>query len=319
MHLTIVRRITANLIARKSSDIIVEIEINKRIKKLEDILTEISLDVTNAFKILIDSNNYYILASMLTIKLSMATFTIQYLGAIIGKEKFKDEIKSKDILAQYLISFIKEFEDRELELIIRISVASYYYATRGGKEGLKIVEPALEIAKERNNQPRIRKITFMITQFKTRPDLYGDVTQQLEKSSFRSLTESVREHIELLGQDLSDGSDISYALNLGLKDMDPEPYLKYCEKLIIYYAGTSYLGEMFGVQSIGYKLLWCEHSKVTLNYHLDRGFEIHKEHHCDSCKHRKPRLEDWVCTVGWFYNREVPKPIQEFLDKMNQW
>ena len=112
---------------------------------------------------------------------------------------------------------------------------------------------------------------------------------------------------------------MSSALNLGLKDMDPEPYLKYCEELYIHYVSTSYLGQLYGVPSIGHKLLWCKHSKVTLDYHLDRGFETHKENYCKNCKHRKPRPEDWVCTVGWFWGREAPKPIQEFKENMMKW
>ncbi len=325
LHLTIIKGITGHLIARKSMGlegigIIVEIETSKRIRQLTEALAKVGLDVRDAFKILIDSKNYYILAYLLALSLYMTTTTIQLMGQLIGKEKFKDEIEAKDILAQHLINLIKVFKDEELELNIRESVANYYYYTRSGKDGLKILEPALRIAEKRKNQPEIEKINFMINSFKTKPDPYNiDTKSILEVSSIGNLTELVKEYIELQGYDLNDDSQMSSALNLGLRDMDPEPYLKYCKELHVHYVSTSLLGELTGVPSIGSKLLWCKHSKVTYNYHLDKGFETHKGQYCRNCKHRKPRSEDWVCTVGWFWGREVPKPIQEFKENMMNW
>lgn len=126
-------------------------------------------------------------------------------------------------------------------------------------------------------------------------------------------------HLEIIGEDLNNGSDTSNALNWGLKDMDPELHLKTCEELYIHYPSTSYLGHMTGVPSIGFKLLWCKHGSVTCDQYLGQGFEVYKEKYCKNCKHKKPRSEDWTCKWGWFWKREIPKPIQDFKEAMKKW
>ena len=321
IHLTVIMRILQSLYTKKAMEsmdiaVLVEIETNKRIIELTKYLTNIAKDVEEAFKRLQNERDYHILTYLQTIILDMATRTIQLLGPLIGKEKFDAEIKSNDILSQHLLDVIEVFKDDHLELRIRESVANYYYYTRGGTAGLKILEPASKIAEKQENQPQIEKIHVMIDMCKTRPDPFNIQIPKIEDLSTKEFAEHVKFHVKLQGFDLSDDSDASRALNIGIKDMDPEPYLKFCKELFIHYLGTSYLGEITGVEAIGDKLLWCKHSSVTCMYHLDEGFETHKEHYCKDCKHRKPRADNWVCTVGWIKKRNVPKPIRDYEEEM---
>ncbi len=324
LHFILTKRITESLYAKKAMghmDIayIINLESDKKIKELNDALTKVSHDVREAFKILIEAQNHYILTYLLTLSMHMTTMTIMQIGAMIGKDKFKDEIKTKDILAQHLINLIAVFEDETLELNIRESVANYYYYTKGAKDALKIIEPALTIAEKLKDKPQTEKINMMINTFKARPDPYHVEKRDFNELSIKEVKELTIKHLEIMGEDLNNGSDTSNALNWGLKDMDPEPYLKTCEELYIHYPGTSYLGQMTGVPSIGDKLLWCKHGHVTYDKHLEGGFEAHKEKYCKNCKHKKPRSKDWICKWGWFWKREIPKPIQEFKENMKKW
>lgn len=324
IHLILTKRITESLYVKKAMghmDIayIINLESDNKIKELNDALTKVSQDVREAFKILIQSENYYVLTYLLTLNLHMITMTIMQISAIMGKDKFKDEIKTKDILAQHLINLIAVFQDETLELNIRESVANYYYHTRGAKDALKILEPALTIAEKLKDQPQTKKINMMLNTFKARPDPYHVEKKDFNELSIKEVKELTIKHLEILGEDLNNGSDTSYALNWGLKDMNPESYLKTCEELHIHYPSTSYLGQITGVPAIGFKLLWCKHSQVTCDQHLDRGFETHKEKYCKNCKHKKPRSEDWMCKYGWFWKREIPKPIQDFKENMKKW
>ena len=108
-------------------------------------------------------------------------------------------------------------------------------------------------------------------------------------------------------------------MNWGLKDFDPGPYLKTCEKLYIHYPSTSPMGRWIGIHSIGFKLLWCKQGQVTFDQHLDKGFENHKEKYCKNCKYKNPRSGDWICKWGWFWKRKIPKPIQDFKENMKEW
>jgi len=324
LHLTLTRRITESLYAKKAMghmDIayIINLESDKKIKELNEALTKVSLEVREAFKILIQSQDYFTLAYLLTINLHMTTMTIQQISVIVGKDKFIDEIKQKDILAQHLINLIKVFNDETLEINIRESVANYYYYTRGAEDALIVIEPALKIAEKLKDQPQFKKIKMMINTFKARPDPYQVEDRKFEELSIKEVKELTIKHIELMGENLSDGSDNSSALNWGLKDMDPEPYLKTCEELHIHYSSTSYLGQMTGVHSIGFKLLWCKQGQVTVDQHLNSAFEIHKEKYCKDCTHKKPRSKDWTCKWGWFWKREIPKPMQDFKENMKKW
>ena len=324
VHLMLTKRITESLYAKKAMgqmDIayIVNLESDKKIKELTDLLTKVSQDVREAFKILIQSQNHYTLTYLLTISLHMTTMTIQQISVMIGKDKFKDEIKVKDILAQHLINLIDVFKDETLELNIRESVANYYYWTRGAEDALKTLEPTLKIAEKLKDKPQIDKIHTMISSFKARPDPYHVKQKNFEDMSFKEIKVLTLKHLEILGEDLNNGSQTSDAMNWGLKDFDPEPHLKTCEELYIDYPSTSPMGRWVGIHSIGDKLLWCKHGQVTYDKHLEQGFEAHKEKYCKNCEHKKPRSEDWTCKWGWFWKREIPKPIQDFKENMKKW
>ncbi len=324
VHFFITRKIVESLYAAKAMEgtdfsYIITIEANKRIKQFVEILSKVSQDVRYALGLLIDSADYYIFTYLLTICLQMATTSLQSIGVLVGRDKFKEQTEANDDIARRLLKLINVFEDTELELSIRESVANYYYFTEKVKEGLGVLEPALILAEKLEDQRQTRIINTMIKVFKMKPDPYKVEEPNLDELSTERYSEMTKQHIEFMGEDLEDDSDTSHTLNLGLTDMNPEPYLKYCEELHIYYTSTSPLGEAFGVPTIGYKLLWCKFGKVTLNFQLQEGFENHKEDFCKTCKHRKPRADDWVCIVGWFKEREVPTPIEEFANNMRNW
>ena len=324
IHFMLTRRMSETLLAKKGMshmDIayLINLESDKKIKELNELLGKVSHEVRDAFKILIESQNHYILTYLLTITLHMATITITQIGVMIGRDKFKEEIRVKDILAQHLINLIDIFKDETLELNIRESVANYYYWTRGAKDALKTIEPALKIAEKLKDKPQTEKINSMINSYKTRPDPYHVKQKNFDEMSINEVKTLTTHYLNLIGEDLNNGSQTSDAMNWGLKDFDPEPYLKICEELHIHYPSTSYLGQMTGIHSIGFKLLWCKHGQVTCDQHLDRAFETHKEKYCKNCQNKKPRSKEWACKWGWFWKREIPKPIQDFKENMKKW
>lgn len=324
LHYFITKRIGESAYAAtsmKDTDFepIITLEANKRINELSAILSEVNLDVREALGLLVDSGNYFLFTYLVTISLQMAVTTLQSIGVVVGRNKFKEQIEANDNIARRLMKLITVFNDDELEFTIRKTVAEYYYFTNRVKDGLEIVEPALPLAEKLEDPRKTRMINAMIRIFKTKPDPYKVEEIDIDGLSTEQYAKMTKTHVEYMGEDLDDGSDTSGALNIGLEDMNPEPYLKYCEELFIYYLSTSPLGEAFHVPAIGYKLLWCKYGKVTMSFKLQEGFDTYKDEHCRDCEHRKPRPKDWVCFVGWVKERDIPEPISIFVDNMRQW
>jgi len=165
---------------------------------------------------------------------------------------------------------------------------------------------------------QVDKIEFMINECKVHPDPYNLEQKEFGELSMKEIKELTIHYINMLGEDLNNGSDISEAMNWGLNDFDPEPYLKTCQELYICYPRTSPLGRMIGIHSIGFKLLWCKYGKVTFDNHLNRGFREYVVQYCNNCKYKRPRLEDWACKWKWFWDRQKPKPIEEFVENMKK-
>jgi hypothetical protein len=91
---------------------------------------------------------------------------------------------------------------------------------------------------------------------------------------------------------------------IGIKDMNPERVLKYCQYMKVDQVSTSFLGKMTGISTIGQKRISCVKFGYGLDgFALDHISESFRQQHCEACLSRKPRNASWKWSFEWEKNK----------------
>ena len=99
---------------------------------------------------------------------------------------------------------------------------------------------------------------------------------------------------------------------MGLRDLNPERVLRWCEHLYVEVVNQSYVGRLL-MLPIGHKVLYCRSGGAVFDMELDRAHATYKDRHCKGCKKHKPLPDDWKCTREWSRNREIPREMEEAI------
>jgi hypothetical protein len=87
---------------------------------------------------------------------------------------------------------------------------------------------------------------------------------------------------------------------IGIKDLNPERVLKYCQYVRIDQISTSLLGQMTGIPTIGQKRASCvKYGYGIESFDLDYMFAGFKNQFCETCPSRKPRNASWNWSFEW--------------------
>jgi tetratricopeptide (TPR) repeat protein len=87
---------------------------------------------------------------------------------------------------------------------------------------------------------------------------------------------------------------------IGIKDLNPERVLKYCQYVRIDQISTSLLGQMTGIPTIGQKRASCvKYGYGIESFDLDYMFAGFKKQFCETCPSRKPRDASWNWSFEW--------------------
>ena len=90
------------------------------------------------------------------------------------------------------------------------------------------------------------------------------------------------------------------AIAMGVKDLNPERILRYCEFISVDQVSTSDLGQMVGIPTIGVKKVSCRkfgHSVQGID--LDLTSDLFRQQRCETCPERKSRDLSWKWTFDW--------------------
>jgi len=116
-----------------------------------------------------------------------------------------------------------------------------------------------------------------------------------------SQEEVIRFVVKQMGFDIEKPTDeAEKAIATGIKDLNPQRILRYCEYITVDQINTSLLGQMTGIPTIGLKRVKCTkfgHSVEGID--LDLSSDLFKKQRCETCPARKPRDPSWKWTFEW--------------------
>lgn len=289
--------------------------IDEQYKELTKLFIKLNKELDQALETFVENKEHYLLVYSLTEILDIYTMTIPNLK-IFNNDKtiLKEEIENKEKLADHLVNISKIFKDKELELHIKSSLASFYYITENS-EAINLIKDSLTIAKELKNVPEIRRLENLLQMIKERPNPYK-VEENWQKNLNPEKYQNVlKESLKYQGIDLNSANDITKAILLGLKDANPEKYFKFCKNLYIAYLSSSPLAKMVGIPTLGSKMVYCPYGGQIEGISLEDLFKFFKDKYCNDCNKKRPRDHDWKCKVGWIEEMRLSDTIQGLLKK----
>jgi hypothetical protein len=128
------------------------------------------------------------------------------------------------------------------------------------------------------------------------------------REEFRRAQPNLKDDAEMFRQmaaamdvDLSDEDDpIAQVVNIGIRDMNPERVLKYCQSLFVKSGSVGLPAQMLGLPTAGSKTLCCtKFGHEIQGLELDGLFSLMRELHCEACTSREPQASDWKWTREW--------------------
>jgi len=122
--------------------------------------------------------------------------------------------------------------------------------------------------------------------------------------------ETVKSLAKLTGLDLDNENDsVAQMINLGIRDLNPERVLKFCQHLHVAITSYGLPGELFGLPTAGSKLLYCDMKDVAIGgMQLDDISAIFQSSYCNGCANREPHPDTWHCTRQWLRERARNMP-----------
>jgi len=128
----------------------------------------------------------------------------------------------------------------------------------------------------------------------------------------------IRSVAEMTRIDLEDDNDpVAQTINLGIRDLNPERILKFCEHLhILYRSVGGIFAEMYGLRSAGSKLVYCESKdKAVEGMEFDLILSLFKLQYCEGCKRQSSRPTNWIWSREWQRERQanMPEGLKSYL------
>ena len=202
-------------------------------------------------------------------------------------------------------------------------LAQYYFWTCYYEKAEFFILKAIEISKKlgyTNNLVWYNQLLDDIKNKKSPSDPKNRELSNLDEITFAQICDAVTRNLELQGISISESCNaeedrFTDAIRLGLEDIDPSEYLKYCERLRVGYLYPSMLGQNIGLYSLGPKVVWCKESRGVEGVSLKTIFYGFKEYKCKNCALKKNRDKDWVCTWKKFEEITSDPEFQEFLKR----
>jgi hypothetical protein len=200
-------------------------------------------------------------------------------------------------------------------------LAQYYYWICNYEKSEFFIQKAIEISTRlgyTNNLVAYTQLLDDIKNKKSPSDPRNRSPSNIDEVTFAQVREATIQSLELQGitiptSDNAKEDQFADAIRLGLEDLDPSEYLKYCEHLRVAYLYPSMLGQNIGLPTLGPKVIWCKKYGAVEGLSLKSIFGWFIESTCKQCDMRKSRDKDWVCTWKTFEQITLDPEFQEFL------
>ncbi|MGA2912118.1 MAG: DUF4365 domain-containing protein [Methanoregula sp.] len=201
-------------------------------------------------------------------------------------------------------------------------LAQYFFWICNYEKAEYYILKAIEISKKlglTNNLVSFDELLGDIKNKKSPSDPRNRESSNMDEITFTQIREATIRSLKFQGiiipESTADADEdrITEAIRLGLEDIDPSEYLKYCEHIRVGYLYSSMLGQNIGLFSLGPKVIWCSKSGAVEGLSLKMIFSSFKEFKCKNCDKKKRRYENWVCTWKKFEEMILDPEFQEFL------
>jgi hypothetical protein len=263
--------------------------------------------------LLSDKQIYYYLAALpLLIDISIVQI-MQF--AVFDKRIIEEEKKGRKMLVEQCEYASANISKIDLKKMLLRCLANYYYWTLENEKAVRYMSEAISWGNNDGDKPFVEINTKLLEQMKSRPNPYETPKMKpIEEMTVEEYQTITKELIEAQGIMLENTDDLTKAISVALKDLNPKVYFRHCENLHVGYMNTSPLGVSIGLSSMGTKLVWCKYCKSSIaGFSLESAFNTFKQQNCQSCTYRKPRSDDWICTVRWVKEHEANPEFRTVL------
>ncbi len=220
---------------------------------------------------------------------------------------FGDEPKvlldSANSLLEQARSIFAELGDEAMLAYAENNLAVFWWMMGQKERAESHAKTALTLAKKTTNKLVEEKVNSTLA------DLAAGVIPSFETKKIdftpESQEEVIRFAVKQMGFDIEKPTnEAEKAVAMGIKDLNPQRILTYCEYISVDQINTSLLGQMTGIPTIGAKRVKCTkfgHSVEGVD--LDLTSDLFKKQRCESCPVRKPRDPSWKWTFEWEKNK----------------
>jgi tetratricopeptide (TPR) repeat protein len=271
-----------------------EIAIGKLGEELRDTAIQAG---THAF----ESGNLRVLGTvMMQIGFSIGLAAFQYKALQIDTKVYSEAAES---LLEKAREIFAELGDENLLAYAENNLAVYWWSMRDKEKAQGHAEVAVELARKTKNKFIETRMSETLDELEKGALPPADVkkvdyTPEVQEQLLRFTTKEM-------------GFDIKHpktredvVVATGMKDLNPERILRYCQYMKVDQVSTSFLGRMSGIPTIGQKRIGCIKFGYGLeSFDLDHLSELFKQQHCDACRSRKPRDAPWKWTFEWEKNK----------------
>ncbi len=292
---------------------------NQELVKLSEFHQSLIREINEALKWFLDNGHVYYYIASLPLILDTITVQVMQFAPFDKKIITKEEEGRASLISQceFLFDNLKELD--LLKPLYR-SAANYCYFICKNDKAIDYMNKALEIAKKDNDKNFIDGNALLLKKMRTKSNPYdAPETKPIGEMNLLEYQEITKKLIEFQGVNLSNNDDLTNAIKMALRDMNPTEYFKHCENLRICYVNTSQVGVSIGLPSMGTKFIWCKYCKNSYGgFNLDDIFNTFKKQNCKECKCHRPRKEDWVCNVKWIEKQEQNLDFRKVLDNFKK-
>jgi len=310
--------LTRNISKQSDSDftVIYDIELINLYKLQEVFNRRIQTSIEN----LIQQNNIIGLAISSAILMETIIYQVQKF-VLADEEYLKIEIEHRRPFIDNFEKLLSLIDDEDIIQHGYYKLAEYYFWICDYKKSEYYILKSINISNKlgyTNNVVSYNRMLDDIKNEKSPSDPKNRVHLNSENVTFAEIREATIQSLQLQGISLSGTDDDSEnffidAICLGVEDIDPSEYLRYCEHLRVGYLYPSPLGQSIGLFSLGQKAIWCNKCGGVQGTSLKTIFNFFINNNCKDCDLKKSRDSDWICSWKAFEELCLEPEFQEYL------
>ena len=308
------RKITEALLSTKIANLHDEhsflIFYTQQLTELEDIRNKLIQEINRSLSKLIELGSLYYYLAALPLIIDVITVQIST-AAVFDKDLLRQEKEGRRRIIDIANSVLLKELDPDLKLFIYKSLGSYYYHISESQKAIELFKSGISLAEKEGDIGHLQQLKQLVEMVKQKPNLYEVAPiKQIDEMTVEEYQEITRRLINAQGIDPDGQDDISKAISIGIRDMNPKEYFLSCERLRIAYLSTSPVGRNIGLPSLGSKTIWCDKCTQSFEaFDLKGLFEEFRRLNCANCKYCSPRDNSWKCNVGWVKEQQKDVPI----------